>query len=223
MQEVFIMRRFWTALIALLIVATVAWGAPSGSVLASKKNDAAKRSFAGNWTVVYYQRCAATLQNHDICASLHGSNFGFTVVPGTVSILQITDHLTVNARNHFMSHEDFVYTERAPKVRRSKRCDESSALSGEFTGICTGHVRMTGYVAKGELTTLPHFWLTSVHTTWDSPGDTPFDATFTQDTGYPAVPRTYNTRGYLVTYLLLKAHARPPAGLTIRMTVSRAP
>jgi hypothetical protein len=220
------MRRLWIVLIALLIVATAGWGATSGSASASKSNDTAKRSFAGTWTVVYYQRCAATRQNEDICAVLHGSNFGFSVVPGTVSILQITDHLTVNARNHFMSHEDFVYTERAPKVRRSKRCNQSSALSGYFTGTCTGHVRMTGYVAKGELTTLPtlpHFWLTSVHTTWDSPGDTPSDATFTQDTGYPAVPSTYNTQRYLVTYLFLKAHARPPAGVTIRMKVSRAP
>jgi hypothetical protein len=220
MQEASIMRRFRIMLMTVLIVATAASGTPSGRVLAMA------RSFAGNWTVVYYQRCAATPQNKDICASLHGSNFGFSVVPGTVSSLQITDHLTVNARNHFMSHEDFVYMERAPKVRRSKRCNQSNALSGYFTGTCTGHVRMTGYVAKGELTTLPtlpHFWLTSVHTTWDSPDATPFDSIHTEDTGYPAVPETYNTQRYLVTYLLLKAHAQPPAGLTIRMKVSREP
>lgn len=51
----------------------------------------------------------------------------------------------------------------------------------------------------------------------------PFQESLNGDTKFPAVPGTYNTQRSLVAYGLLKAKARPPAGVTIRMKVSRTP
>lgn len=139
----------------------------------------------------------------------------------TVSTLQITSHLTVDARTHLTTYGVVVYTERAPRVKHSNWCDLPSAVSGHFTGTCTLHARTTGYVAKGTLTTFPDFWFTSIHGTWDDPGSTSDNNSGNFDTSWPAVAGTYNTQRYLMAYGLLKANARPPTGVTIRIKVTR--